>query len=575
MGAPRNELNVGPDWLLFTEEGEGSNGFWTVSVSNLKAWFPFGDRISSPVDRFCRTEVTETGSLERPKCTAMNLEPELKFRLSRRKLASLANGRVTGTKTGPRAERNLVSIYYDTKKHKLRRHGLTLRVRRAGDEYVQTVKTAAVGAFARNEWEEKIDREAPDFRKTNKTPVSSITTKKSRSKLKPVFKTSVHRITRPIHVGSSEVELAVDRGDLSAGRRNSPIAEFELELKRGRSTDLFRLARQYQRRTGGELDLRSKSERGYRLADGDDQAAAHAEPIHLHSEMTAREAFDVVAYSTLRHFSANTDGVRSLDSEAVHQMRVGLRRLRAAISLFKSVLPGPSTAKIKTELKWLTNELAHAREIDVLIEERIRPLRHVAKLERGARGVEKEFAGRRERAFRKARRALETERYRDLPLDVLEWLEARRTTAKDEAHVPVGEYVDSLFRRRLRKMRKDGRRLEKMRAPERHKLRIKIKKLRYAVGFFENLYPDADRKELARFSARLKKLQDALGALNDFIAHREMATDAALSAPPENRRARAFASGIMIGQEHEAAKTLMETARQEFDRLQPLQAKPG
>jgi CHAD domain-containing protein len=124
-------------------------------------------------------------------------------------------------------------------------------------------------------------------------------------------------------------------------------------------------------------------------------------------------------------------------------------------------------------------------------------------------------------------------------------------------------------------VRKEGRHLEKLSAPERHKLRIKVKKLRYASGFFESLYPDADRSELARFSRRLKKLQDALGALNDFIAHREMATDAALSAPPENRRARAFASGVMIGQEHEAAKTLMKTARQEFDRLEPLQAKPG
>jgi triphosphatase len=177
------------------------------------------------------------------------------------------------------------------------------------------------------------------------------------------------------------VELAVDRGDLFAGRRNSPIAEFELELKRDRTADLFRLARECQRRTGGELDLRSKSQRGYRLADGDDQAAAHAEPIQLHSKMTAREAFDVVAYSTLRHFSANADGVRSFDSQSVHQMRVGLRPLRAAISLFKSVLHGPSTSKIKTELKWLTNELAPAREIDVMIEEGVRPLRNVARAE--------------------------------------------------------------------------------------------------------------------------------------------------------------------------------------------------
>lgn len=78
----------------------------------------------------------------------MKLEPELKFRLSRRKLTSLANARIAGTKTGPRADRDLVSTYYDTKKRKLRHHGLTLRVRRTGDEYVQTVKTAAVGGFA-------------------------------------------------------------------------------------------------------------------------------------------------------------------------------------------------------------------------------------------------------------------------------------------------------------------------------------------------------------------------------------------------------------------------------------------
>jgi inorganic triphosphatase YgiF len=102
--------------------------------------------------------------------------------------------------------------------------------------------------------------------------------------------------------------------------------------------------------------------------------------------MTASEAFDVVTYSTLRHFSANADG-RSLDSEAVHQMRVGLRRFRAAISLFKSFLPGPSTGKIKTQLKWLTDELASAREIDVLVEERIRPLRRVAGQWRGTRAV--------------------------------------------------------------------------------------------------------------------------------------------------------------------------------------------
>ena len=53
------------------------------------------------------------------------------------------------------------------------------------------------------------------------------------------------------------------------------------------------------------------------------------------------------AYSTLRHFSVNADGVRSLDFEAVHQMRVGLRRLRAAISLSDPFCPDPARQRSK------------------------------------------------------------------------------------------------------------------------------------------------------------------------------------------------------------------------------------
>jgi triphosphatase len=180
-----------------------------------------------------------------------------------------------------------------------------------------------------------------------------------------------------------------------------------------------------------------------------------------------------------------------------------------------------------------------------MIEERVGPLRHVAEPERGALALEKEFAARREQAFRRARKAIQTKRYRDLPLDVLKWLETRRIGSKDEAQVSIADFVGDLFRRRLRKAKKEALHLEKLSAPKRHKLRIRIKKMRYAAGFFESLYSDADRKKLARFSARLKELQDTLGA-----------------------------SGVMIGQEHEAAKTLMKTARQEFDRLQPLKAKP-
>jgi triphosphatase len=112
------------------------------------------------------------------------------------------------------------------------------------------------------------------------------------------------------------------------------------------------------------------------------------------------------------------------------------------------------------------------------------------------------------------------------------------------------------------------------RTPKRSLTQLRLGSFLHNETTMNDRYSDADRKKLARLSARLKELQDALGSLNDFIAHRKMATDVALSAPPHHRRARALASGIMIGQEHEAAKALMKMARQEFDRLKPLQAKP-
>jgi triphosphatase len=515
--------------------------------------------------------ILTVNAMERP----LNIEPELKFRVAKRRLASLAGTRVTGARLGPRADRKLVSTYFDTGKRKLRRHGLSLRVRQAGDEYVQTVKTAAAGGFARGEWETDVGAGTPDFHKIGDTPLAPVAGKKTRRKIEPVFRTTVHRVTRPLRLGRSVIELAVDRGRLSAGRRSRPIAEFELELKKGRTADLFRIARTFERTTGAELDLRSKAERGYRLADGDNQGAVHAEPIRLASKLTAGEAFHVIAFSALRHFAANADAVREGQAEAIHQMRVGLRRLRAAISLFGDVLPGSGMATIKAELKWLTNELAPAREIDVFVQERIRPLRHAAGPQRGARAIEKQFSARRRQAFQRARRALEAPRYRSLLIDVLEWLELRTSTAGEKAKTPIGTFAAKLLDRRVRKSRKQGRHLDELTAHGRHKLRIKLKKLRYAVGFFESLYPKKAHDELETLSKRLKKLQDALGALNDFVAHQEIASDAALHAPRKDRRARAFASGLLVGQEREASRTLLKAAEKEIRQLRPLEVMPG
>jgi CHAD domain-containing protein len=178
----------------------------------------------------------------------------------------------------------------------------------------------------------------------------------------------------------------------------------------------------------------------------------------------------------------------------------------------------------------------------------------------------------RTKAFKRASRAVESPRFRRLLIDMLEWIETRKAPSDKEKR--IGPYAAELLDRRMKKARKQGKRLNKLSPQQRHKLRIRIKKIRYALDFFEHLYDSSDRKEMAQLSSRLKSAQSALGALNGFMAHRELATEAALNAPKTNRRAQAFASGFLVGQEQEAASDLLKAARRELKHVRPLTAEP-
>jgi inorganic triphosphatase YgiF len=498
----------------------------------------------------------------------MAVETELKFRIPARSLKALAKSQIAGGKVGERTESDLVSTYFDTGKHKLKRRGLSLRVRQDGEKQIQTVKSANAAQFGRGEWETEIADDVPDLGKADGTPLEQFAPKKLRRKLKPIFKTSVHRTALPVRTKRSEIELAIDLGNIVAGRRSNPVEELELELKSGRLTDLFRVAKAIERKSRAELDLRSKAERGYDLAGGNDRHVLFAEAIELNNDMTADEAFRAIARSTVRHFSGNADAVRNSDPEGIHQMRVGLRRLRAEISLFSKLLSGASTRKIKAQLKWLTGELAPARELDVFMNENIEPATHDDLLRRGGQAIKHEFSERRDQAFARARKAVNSERFRKLLIDTLQWIESKQTIATDQASMPISNFAVHVLHRRIKKVRKNGRDLDKMSPLARHRLRIRVKKIRYAGEFFETLFPSKrEKKRLARLSDHLKKLQDALGALNDFVAHREMVVDAVLNASRRHRRTLAFASGVVLGREDQAVKPLMKVAAKEVRAL--------
>jgi len=244
--------------------------------------------------------------------------------------------------------------------------------------------------------------------------------------------------------------------------------------------------------------------------------------------MTTSAALARIAMACVAQMQANEEGVRAArDPEYLHQLRVGLRRLRACLGLVGLASSREAVAPLAGELRWLGGALGPARDWDVFATETLPPL---AQRFRGSAGL----AGFRTRVTRirrahgaAAREAVASSRYTDLVLmlgetfardDIPALATAAASPAAGSAEAPprfdapVGDFASFALERRFRRVRKGGRRVPGAVPAERHRTRIAAKKLRYAAEFFAALYP---AKRVARFVGALEDLQDILGALND------------------------------------------------------------
>jgi inorganic triphosphatase YgiF len=262
-------------------------------------------------------------------------ETEIKLNVSQRSLAKIADAEpIRKHQAAAKRATNIVTVCYDTQKRHLRKNGITLRLRRQGDKFLQTVKADA-GAFPRRkEWEFEVDDNELDFAATKDTPLEPLLKKKVRRQLRPLFESRVRRTVIPLKWHSSKIELGLDRGQFKAKRRHASISEAELELKDGKLGDLFAAARALAKAAPVQLGMLSKADVGYRLADGDLDRPSKSVPVALSRKLNAAEAFCAVAQACLRQITANEGAVDSARSEGVHQMRVGLRRLRTAPATF-------------------------------------------------------------------------------------------------------------------------------------------------------------------------------------------------------------------------------------------------
>src|SRR5262249_52086117 len=181
-----------------------------------------------------------------------------------------------------------------------------------------------------------VEVERPDIGKISDKKVRRAVQKAlSDTSLHPIFETVVQRTTRSIKIKDSEIELAIDDGEVRAGDERQDLREAEFELKAGSAEGLLLAAEKLL--VGHELKLssRSKAERGYRLALGkkdDSIEPEKARPVRISRKDTCRKALSSILDSGVRQVLVNHRAVlESNDPEAAHQLRIGLRRLRSAL----------------------------------------------------------------------------------------------------------------------------------------------------------------------------------------------------------------------------------------------------
>ena len=256
-------------------------------------------------------------------------------------------------------------MYFDTPERELARARIAIRLRLEGRDWVLTLKMPGTDAITRIEMNHPRPGPVLDLSVYAGTdveaPLAAI-----KGELGLRYETDVLRLLRRVRTRHGMVELAYDTGILRAGTLELPISELEFELVSGQAARHLRRGPGWQQRHALVLNPRSKSERGDALAQlahklarstpppaatirraaprlspgsgrrarGRDQAARGHEPAASHGRHRSRMPGPDRAQRRRAGRSGHRGVYRAGNSEHVHQLRVGVRRLRSAWKLF-------------------------------------------------------------------------------------------------------------------------------------------------------------------------------------------------------------------------------------------------
>ncbi len=456
-------------------------------------------------------------------------EVELKFDIEP---ASHALLRRAGALAGARPiRRRLESTYFDTPDCELAAHGMALRLRRAGRRWYAGLKSGASGAgglHARDEWEHPQRTPLLDLARFSATPLAGLPHCATlHERLVPAFRVAVTRTAWVLEPGPGvRLEVDLDAGDVESNGAHTTISEVEIECLEGGAGAAFDLAERLLDEVALRPTALTKAQRGYLLFTGTARRPQKARDVVLEPSLSLAAAARRVIAAGLEQLQANEEGLLdSTDPEFVHQARVGLRRVRSAMRMFRDVIGAERSLELRRELAETSRALGGARDWDVFALEVLPPLLRAYGDPALARLLARRVARRRGIARAAGRAAVRSQHHGRAILGLARWLaEAEAAPAADAPGLV--DFASGLIRRRHRRLLRAGASIASLSAAERHQLRILTKRLRYGTDALASLFKS---RRVAHYVDTLARLQGVLGHANDAVTAARLSKE--LAAP--------------------------------------------
>jgi len=314
-----------------------------------------------------------------------------------------------------------------------------------------------------------------------------------------------------------------------------------------------------QHKIPSQLSKRNKAVRDDDLSAPQSLPLFKIKPVRLDATISLKDAIDSIVSNCLEQVRGNESGVvRGNDPEHIHQMRIGLRRLRLALELFKEVFP--SGMALQEDMEWLSAELGTSRNWDVLAFDTLKSISKAFPEELEGLMLAAQSAAVRQR--RHTALMVGSARYAQLHLKLDEWLQGMCSTDAAEpgndkkshqlSDVWVKKFYSHVFDRYRRKLLQRGEALDEGDFAAMHHVRISAKKLRYTLDFFQSL-PSA--RKARPFTSALTDLLSVLGKINDASCADTLLRELAQLDPQVANEAN-FARGYLAFQSGENTKNI-------------------